>query len=248
LIAPVAGLGEAYRDAFVETGKESELFFLLAFLLTFGFIRTSTHMIRAQVSWWPGNVAVKGTHVHHLVFGILILLVVGYVGIAIAPGSPGREILAVLFGIGAALTLDEFALWLNLRDVYWSKEGRRSIDAVIACAVLAALVILGFRIWLDLARGVEEGVFAIVGTFGGFNLILVLINFTKEKFATGLVGLVVSPVALVGAIRLAKPHSPWARAFYRDKKMARAIARHERHANRVSRLRRDKPQSVAGSG
>ena len=248
MIVPVAGLGEAYRDAFVETGKEPELFFLLAFLLMFGFVRLSTHMIRAQVSWWPGNVEVKGTHVHHLVFGILILLAVGYVGIAIAPGSPGREILAVLFGIGAALTLDEFALWLNLRDVYWSKEGRRSIDAVIVCAVLAALVILGFRIWLDLAHGVEEGVFAIVGTFGGFNLILVLINFTKEKFATGLVGLVVSPVALVGAIRLAKPHSPWARAFYRDRKMARAIARHERHSKRVSRLRRDKPQSVAGSG
>jgi hypothetical protein len=56
-----------YHDWVVETGKQPELFVLVAFLLTFGFIRTSTHMIRAQVSWWPGNVSVGGTHVHHLV-------------------------------------------------------------------------------------------------------------------------------------------------------------------------------------
>jgi hypothetical protein len=245
---PLASLGSAYQDAFVETGKEAELFFLLAFLLTFGFVRLSTHMIRANVSWWPGNVEVGGTHVHHLVFGILIILAVGYVGIAVAPGSPGREILAVLFGIGAALTLDEFALWLNLRDVYWSKEGRRSIDAVIVTAVLAALVIMGVRIWLDLAHGFQDTVAALVGTFGGINLILVLINFAKEKFGMGLVGLLFSPVSLIGAIRLARPHSPWARLFYRDKKLARALARHERHEHRLERFRRTKPQSAAGSG
>jgi hypothetical protein len=247
-VMSLASLGSAYHDAFVETGKESELFFLLAFLLTFGFIRLSTHMIRANVSWWPGNVAVGGTHVHHLVFGILIVLAVGYVGIAIAPGSPGREILAVLFGIGAALTLDEFALWLNLRDVYWEKEGRKSIDAVIITAVLAALVTMGVRIWLDLAHGFQDTVAALVGAFGAFNLILVLVNFAKEKFGMGLVGLIISPVSLVGAIRLARPHSPWARLFYRDKKLARARARHERHEHRRDRLLRRKPQSAAGSG
>ena len=249
MILPLADLGQAYKDAFVETGKESELFFLAAFLLTFGFIRLSTHMIRAQVSWWPGNVQVGGTHVHHLVFGIIIILVVGYVGIAIQPPPPFREILAVLFGIGSALTLDEFALWLNLKDVYWSKEGRRSIDAVIITAVLAAMVILGFRIWIDLAHGVEAGVFALVGAFGGINLIFVLICLTKEKIATGLVGLVVSPVSLVGAIRLGKPHSPWAKAFYRDKKMRKSIERHEKHRRRMARLLgRAEPQSVTGSG
>jgi hypothetical protein len=251
VILPIAGLGEAYQDAFVETGKQAELFFLVAFLLTFGFVRLSTHMIRAQVSWWPGNVEVGGTHVHHLVFGIIMILVVGYVGIAIQPPDPGREILAVLFGVGAALTLDEFALWLNLKDVYWEKEGRRSIDAVIAASVLAAMVILGFRIWIDLAHGVEAGIFALVGAFGGVKVIFVLINFAKGKVANGLIGLVVSPVSLVGAIRLAKPHSPWAKTFYRDHKMRRAIERHERHRRRMARLlRRAEPQaeSAAGSG
>jgi hypothetical protein len=244
----LASLGSAYHDAFVETGKEAELFFLLAFLITFGFIRLSTHMIRANVSWWPGNVAVGGTHVHHLVFGIWIILVVGYVGVAIYPGAPLREVLAVLFGIGAALTLDEFALWLNLRDVYWSKEGRRSIDAVIIAAGLAGMVILGFRIWIDLAHGLAEGAVAAAATFGGVNLILVLVNLTKEKFGMGLIGLFISPVSLVGAIRLAKPHSPWARVFYGDKKLARARARHERHEHRRDRFLRRKPQSAAGSG
>jgi hypothetical protein len=245
---PIAGLGEAYRDAIVDTGKQPELFFLLVFLLTFGFIRTSTHMIRAGVSWWPGNVEVKGTHIHHLVWGILLILAVGYVGIAIAPGDPGREILAVLFGIGAALTLDEFALWLNLKDVYWSAEGRRSIDAVIVTAVLAAFVILGARIWLDLATGVEDTVAAIAGAFGVVNLILVVVNFTKEKFGTGIVGLLISPVSLVGAFRLARPSSPWAKLFYGERRLARARARFERHRPWQDHLRWRKRQSVAGSG
>ena len=123
-------------------------------------------MIRAQVSWWPGNVSVGGTHIHHLVVGILLLLIFGWLGIAIDPESPWREICAVLFGIGAGLTLDEFALWLNLKDVYWEKEGRRSIDAVIIAAAITGMVLVGFRGWIDAATSVEDGVFAIVGAPG----------------------------------------------------------------------------------
>src|ERR671919_295080 len=141
-----ASIGSAYQSGIVDTGREPHFLFFVSFLLTFGFIRTSAHMIRAQVSWWPGNVSVGGTHVHHLVWGIITVLVTGYVAIAIAPGSPLREILAVLFGIGAGLTLDEFALWLNLQDVYWSEKGRRSIDAVIITATLALLVLTGLRV------------------------------------------------------------------------------------------------------
>jgi hypothetical protein len=254
VILPWAGLGEAYQDAFVDTGKQPELFFLVVFLLTFGFIRLSTHMIRAQVSWWPGNLEVKGTHIHHLVWGILIVLVTGYVGIAIEPADPGPEILAVLFGIGAALTLDEFALWLNLKDVYWEKEGRRSIDAVIIAAVLAAMVILGFRIWIDLGTSLEDAAVAAVGTFGLLNLILALVNFAKEKFGMALVGLFVSPVSLIGAVRLGRPHSVWAKVFYGERKRARAQARfeegHPRGLDRLRRRKREEPnaQSVAGSG
>src|SRR3954469_22220314 len=110
-------IGNAYDVDIQGSGKEAHFLVLVAFLASFGFIRTSAHMIRAQVSWWPGNVETKGgTHVHHLVWGILLILICGYVGVAVAPSAPWRQIVAVLFGIGMGLTLDEFALWLNLKD------------------------------------------------------------------------------------------------------------------------------------
>jgi lysyl-tRNA synthetase class 2 len=170
-------IGGAYGDWIVDTGKQPELFLLLSFLLSFGFIRTSAHMIRAQVSWWPGNLQVGGTHVHHLVWGILLMLLVGYSAIAFAPGAPVREVLAILFGVGAGLTLDEFALWLNLEDVYWSEQGRASIDAVIVAAACGGLVLLGLRIWIDVAEDLAAGVEAVVAA-GGSGLVALAIGIT----------------------------------------------------------------------
>jgi hypothetical protein len=247
----VASVGSLYDRTIVETGKEPELLFLVSFLITFGFIRTSAHMIRAQVSWWPGNVQVGGTHIHHLVWGICLLLIVGYLEIAIAPDSPWHELLAVLFGIGTGLTLDEFALWLNLKDVYWSQRGRRSIDAVIVMATFAGIVTIGFKAWTDVARGVEDAVFSGVGAFGFVTIALVIVNFTKEKFVTGVVGLFVPLVALVGAVRLGKPHSVWAHFLYDDHKRSKARARIDKEEAPLKRLRgllgRRNAQS-AGSG
>ena len=223
---PLASVGSLYERAIVDTGREPELLFFCAFLLSFGFIRTSAHLIRAQVSWWPGNVEVGGTHIHHLVWGILLLLVSGYVGVAIAPGSPWQEIVAVLFGIGTGLTLDEFALWLNLSDVYWSEKGRRSIDAVIVAACLTGIVLVGFRAWVDVADEVEDEVFALVGAFGLAAIALAIVNLAKEKFATAAIGLLIPLVGLLGAVRLGKPGSAWARLFYRSEaKRARAASR-----------------------
>jgi hypothetical protein len=217
-----------YHRWIVETGKQPELLLLVAFLASFGFIRTSAHLIRAQVKWWPGNVSVAGTHIHHLVWGILTILITGYVAIAVAPGSPLREILAVLFGIGAGLTLDEFALWLNLRDVYWSEKGRRSIDAVIVAGILALLVLTGLRVWLDLADDVAVAARAAVGAGVGFQLALALVNVAKRKYATAAGGLLFAPIGIVGAMRLAKPRSLWAHLYPPDKQ-ARAEARYHEH-------------------
>ena len=219
-----ASIGSVYREGIVDAGKEPAFLFLVAFLGSFAFIRTSTHMIRAQVSWWPGNVSVGGTHIHHLVWGILLLLISGWIAIAVDPGSPGRELLAVTFGIGTGLTLDEFALWLELKDVYWSEEGRKSIDAVIVAAILAGFGVLGFGVWVDLADDVEAGVRGLVGAFGLLALLLALVNAAKQKFAVALVGLLVVPVGLAGALRLARPRSLWARS-YGEQKLARARAR-----------------------
>jgi lysyl-tRNA synthetase class 2 len=248
----VASIGSLYDRAIVETGKEPELLFLLSFLITFGFIRTSAHMIRAQVSWWPGNVQVGGTHIHHLVWGICILLIVGYIGVAVQPDSPWQEVIAILFGVGTGLTLDEFALWLNLKDVYWSEQGRRSIDAVIVMASFTAIVLIGFKAWGDVAKGVEDAVFSFAGSFGVVTILLVIVNLAKEKFVTGVVGLFVPLVALIGAVRLGKQHSVWARIFYGDEKKAKAKHRHEAEEAPFERLwariRRRETQSPAESG
>ncbi len=225
-MAPVlASLGSVYGDAIVETGREPELLFFVAFLCSFGFIRTSTHLIKAQVRWWPGNISVGGTHIHHMVWGILLMLVVGYVGVTVAPGSPWHEICAAAFGIGAGLTMDEFALWLNLKDVYWSQKGRRSIDAVIVCAVLSGLMVLGYGAWVDVANDVESAVFAAVGLVSFAGIVLAAINAAKEKFAVAALGLLVAPVGLVGACRLGRPHSVWAKLFYGERRRARARER-----------------------
>jgi hypothetical protein len=250
----VASVASAYRDGIVDTGRETQFLFFVSFLITFGFIRTSAHMIRAQVSWWPGNVEVGGTHIHHLVWGILLLLITGYAGVAIHPGDPWRGIIAVLFGVGTGLTLDEFALWLNLKDVYWSKQGRRSIDAVVVAAGLSGVLLVSFRSWLDAGKDVEDVVFAVVGIVGAFGIVLALVNAAKEKFGMAIWSILVPVVGLVSAVRLAKPHSVWAKLFYKHGKKDRSEARFaggrgkpfwKRGGELLTRLRLRRP--VAGS-
>jgi hypothetical protein len=208
----------AYDTEIQIPGKEAHFLILIAFVLSFGFIRTSAHMIRAQVSWWPGNVQTKGgTHVHHLVWGILLVLSMGYVGIAVAPHSPWREFVAIAFGIGMGLTLDEFALWLNLQDVYWSAKGRQSIDAVIVTVVLLTIALLGLQFWI----GVYEAVLTLLGyeepsgwvlvPFQIAGVALAVVCYLKGRLFAGLVGLFVPLVALIGALRPAREGSRWQR-------------------------------------
>jgi len=245
-VLALASIGSLYERAIVDTDRQPEFLFFVAFLLTFGFIRTSAHLIRAQVSWWPGNVEVGGTHIHHLVWGILLLLIAGYAGVVIAPPSPWHEIVTILFGVGTGLTLDEFALWLNLKDVYWSQQGRRSIDAVIVAGTVTGMVLVGFTAWVDVATEVEDVVFAVVGAFGLITILLAVVNLAKEKFGMAVVGLFIPPVGLVGALRLGRPHSLWGR-LYREQKRARARARFGEPAP-PSAPRPTPSQSAAGSG
>jgi hypothetical protein len=250
VLTPVlASIGSLYERVIVDTGKQPEFLFFVAFLVTFGFIRTSAHMIRAQVKWWPGNVEVGGTHIHHLVWGIILLLITGYVAIAMRPPSPWQEIDAIFFGIGTGLTLDEFALWLNLQDVYWTQEGRKSIDAVIVAAAISGIVLIGFAGWIGVAKKVEDVVFTIVGTFGIIAILFAVVNLAKERLISAAVGLFFLPFGVVIAFRLARPHSLWARVFYGDEKRKRAEERFNRH--RLHRPHKPEPasgQSAAGSG
>lgn len=217
-------IGDAYEKGIADPGKEPALFMLLAFLLSFGFIRTSAHMIRAEVSWWPGNVEVGGTHIHHLVWGILLILITSYVNFAFDLDPPLRDVFAILFGIGMGLTLDEFALWLNLKDVYWSEEGRRSIDAVIVAAIFGAILLIGLHAFVDVAKDVEREVRLFFGFVGLFGVIIALVNVAKGKYGWALGTLLLPVVGIPPAVRLAKPTSLWART-YGEGRSARARER-----------------------
>jgi hypothetical protein len=215
-------------------GQRAGLILLASMLLSFGFIRFSTRMIRAEVSWWPGNVTPGGLHIHHLVFGIVLMMVAGFLGFVSEPSEPWIEIFAGLFGVGMGLTLDEFALWLYLDDVYWAEEGRSSVDAVIFAAIIAGGFVVGF---VPLDAGEGESTVAIILTVG-INLGLCVLVALKGKVSAAVVGMFIPPVAWVSAIRLARPNSRWARRRYApgSKKMARAIEREKRVVRRRRRF------------
>ena len=144
----------AYARDIVDTGKEPAFLLTLAFLLTFGVVRLITYRIHYQRSRLLRNVTTKsGLHIHHLVPGMVLVLISGYLGLVLA-GHPRTDLLAVLFGIGAALVLDEFALLLRLADVYWEPEGRESIDAVVLAGGVCLLYLLGLDFWPHLVEAV----------------------------------------------------------------------------------------------
>jgi hypothetical protein len=223
----IASIGSAYQEAIVHTGREAEFLFFVAFLAMAIFIRTSAHMIRAEVSWWPGNVEVGGTHIHHLVWGICLLLIFGWIGITQELHSPWLQITAIAFGIGTGLTLDEFALWLNLRDVYWEKEGRESIRAVIFVAALTGLLLVGLRGWAEAATGVENFFLNVIGLGWIVTVATVIVCVTKGRYGLALVGFLINPFSIYGAIRLGRPTSIWAKHRYDEAKMERARKRFE---------------------
>jgi cell division protein FtsW (lipid II flippase) len=222
--------GESFLDA---ASTRAGLVVLAAFLLSFLFIRTSARLMRSpRVTWWPGSIKTEGgLHVHHLVFGIVLLLATGF-ALALQPPSPWLEIAAGAFGVGAGLTLDEYALWLHLEDVYWAEEGRRSVDAVVIAALIGGLILMGF-----IPFSTDAGTLTILVTTAVV-LGIAVVAALKGKYLLGVAGMLVPIVGLVGAIRLAKPESPWARRRYAagSAKLARATRRSERHARRYQRF------------
>lgn len=201
---------------------------LIGFILSFAFIRMSTRLMRSpRVPWWPGSIVSDGgVHVHHLVFGIVTMMIAGAGGFASLGDSPWLEIFAFAFGVGAGLTIDEFALWVYLEDVYWAEEGRSSIDATVIAAAAMMLALLGFTPFT-----IEDGsAEAILGTALSALIVffLVAVCFAKKRVMHGAIGFFVFPIALYGACRLGKPGSTWARRRYGErnpKKQARSEAR-----------------------
>lgn len=202
-----------------EPGRQAAVLVLLSFLCSFAFIRTSARLTRS-VSWWPGSVVSGDVHLHHLVWGIVLLLVSGFTAFATELESPWWQMTAIGFGIGAGLTLDEFALWVHLEDVYWSDEGRASLDAVVMAAVFAGLVVVGAQPW-----GLTDS-----GSMAGTALLVILdvglagLTFLKGRLLLAVLALFMLPAGVWGAYRLGKPSSPIGRR-YDEPKRARAQRR-----------------------
>jgi hypothetical protein len=149
----VSAIKRLYQFHFQNERRERLFLASLGFLITFGIVRGITYMIRAGVGPFH-NVSSGGLHIHHLVWGILLLLVVGYLWL-IEEGVGSNwvaSVTAIAFGVGAALTLDEFALWLNLQDVYWAQQGRESVDAVVLFAGVLSVGIWGGPFVRELAK------------------------------------------------------------------------------------------------
>jgi len=220
-------VSEFWSQQILAHEREGVFLVLVGFVLSFAFIRMSTRLMRSpRVPWWPGSVVSEsGVHLHHLVFGIVAMMIAGTLGFAALDSSPYVEICAFFFGVGAGLTIDEFALWVYLDDVYWAEEGRSSIDATVIAAALMGLVVLGVNP-LDLG-GESEGIVALLVSA----LLLVLAVaacFFKGRRLHGIIGFFVFPIALYGACRIGKPDSAWARRRYgerKPKKQTKAEAR-----------------------
>jgi len=150
-------LQELYHEHLGETRRERLFIASFSFLVAFIIIRIITHLIRMGVGPFH-NVSRGDLHIHHMVWGILLLLGVGYGWLLqVGTGLTGTSrtagiVLSLLYGVGAALTLDEFALWLNLRDVYWDREGRESIHAVMLFGGLLSVGLYGRPFFHALAR------------------------------------------------------------------------------------------------
>lgn len=219
-----------YRDL-VDTGRAQAAWMLLAFFVTFTVTRAVTRRIRAkqasaQDQGGLSDTYIGGIHIHHQVWGILMVMLAGLLYFRYTPGTPWAEVLAVIFGAGAALTLDEFALWLHLDDVYWGPEGRKSIDAIVLGGALGVVLLMQTSpIGAEPERaGSALSRWTYFGTIA-FHLLMAVICFLKGKLPTGLIGIVVPVVAFVGAFRLAKPTSVWALRRYTDPKLQRAQRR-----------------------
>ena len=217
----------------LDDAKRPLFFLLVGFILTFVLARLNTRVTRARggSALGVGSIVTPGgLHIHHSVFGIVGMVVAGIMEFALQPGSPWIELFALVFGSGAALTLDEFALILHLEDVYWTGEGRASIDAVILGVTFITLLLTGLT---PQSIG-EVGDLVAMSRWVGSALILsgaafVIVSYLKGKLFLGTVGIFVPPVAVIGALRLAKPSSPWAHRRYADNpvKLERARRREE---------------------
>jgi hypothetical protein len=243
-MASLFPIGHIYDLVIADDGRQRAFVCLAALLIAFLTIRTSARMTR-RFTWWPGGVETAGgTHLHHFVWGIFLMLASGFIGIGLHLHAPWGGIVAGAFGVGAGFTLDEFALWTRMEDVYWRAEGRSSLEAVAIVSTVGLLVVLGVRPFeLD-----DPGSAITVSAAIGASLALAAVAILKGRIMLGAIGLFVVPVSLLAALRLARPGSPWARRRYPvgSARLVKAEGRFENPAALSSRLGRSLMNAVGG--
>lgn len=149
-------IGQLLHERMPDTRRRRLFLATIGFFFTFAAVRALTWLIHNNIGPFH-DVQMAGRHIHHLVWGILLLLIVGYgwlieVGSGVVSSSLlMSRLMSLLYGAGAALTLDEFALWLNLRDVYWAKEGRSSIDVAVLFGAILLIGLWGAPFWRALS-------------------------------------------------------------------------------------------------
>jgi hypothetical protein len=236
---------------------------LTAFILTFFVTRTFVRLIRRRAGtgkpprWWePRNIHLGSKHIHHVVIGVVLVMISGVTLVTLSVTGNASEFTAaaILFGIGAALVLDEYALILHLSDVYWEEDGRTSVDAVFAAVAVGGLLVLGLHplmffisLWRDTTHStlLRAGlVFAMALT-----LPLAVLVVLKGKVWTGLIGMFFVPLLVIGAIRLSRPQAPWARYLYMSRlhKMRRALQRERTLRRPVVRAKLWLQYTIAGT-
>lgn len=247
---PVASfITDFYDDQLVAHDRQWVFLVLLGLVVSFGFIRMSTRLMRSpRVPWWPGSVVSDGgLHVHHLVFGIVLMILAGTISFAGFATEPIYEICAFAFGVGIGLTIDEFALWLYLDDVYWKEQGRASIDAAVLAAAFMGLILLGIRPFdVDDSSAVDV-IASVVGIV--VNICFAVICLLKQRVWHGFIGFFVPPVAIYGAVRLGKPGSFWAKRRYGDrdpKKQERSVQRFD-PGRRTERFKQGLRDAIGGT-
>lgn len=230
-----------YETTIYLRGREPAFVMMLAFIVTFVITRGYTRI--ARVRGW-GSASFGGVHTHHMVFGLVIAFVSSALMFGFNP-DPGLFLLALamFFGIGASLVLDEFALIFHLQDVYWENEGRKSVDAVVLGMAFGSIFLLQVT---PFGTTADESGWLIVGAVA-INLPLVLISAFKGKIFLAIFGVFIPTLSLVGAIRLAEPDSLWARRLYgsEGKKMAKSKTRYDGY-NKKWRSRKERAWDLIG--
>jgi hypothetical protein len=209
----------------VEPEKLPLLLLIVAFIVTFIVTRVITRSIRAGRGPFR-DVKSEGVHLHHSVPGIILLTIGAVVAVGVPSDGPWRALAGIVIGIGASLVFDEFAMLLHLDDDYWQAEGRQSVQAVGLVAACLAFWAIGFAPLGVNGMGALElrvryGVLIVVAATGAAVVVCAL----KGKYRLALVALFLWPVAVAGAIRLARPGSPWDRRRYAGSPEKRARAR-----------------------